>query len=138
MAKVKTLFTKVNVRSFLSRIPDEGRRKDAFALLKIMQDVTGEKPQMFGPTIVGFGTYHYRYPSGHEGDACLTGFSPRTPNFTLYLMPGLDMHADLLKKLGQHKAGKGCLYIRRLEDVHVPTLRQLIRKSVAHLRRSYG
>jgi len=129
---------KVNVRTFLDRIPDQDRRRDALALVRIMQEVTGEKPQMFGADIVGFGTYHYRYPSGHEGDSCLAGFSPRKTEFTLYLMPGLDVHADLLKKLGKHRAGKGCLYIKRLEDVNIPTLKTLIRRSVAHLRKTYG
>jgi hypothetical protein len=138
MNTLKTRPTRVSVRSFLDRIPDETRRKDASTLLKMMQEITGSRPAMWGTSIVGFGTYHYRYPSGHEGDSCLTGFSPRKSDFTLYLMPGLDEHADLLKKLGKHRAGKGCLYVRRLEDVHIPTLRQLIRKSVAHLRKTYG
>lgn len=138
MVKSPPQTAKVNVRTFLDRIPDQDRRRDALALVRIMQEVTGEKPQMFGADIVGFGTYHYRYPSGHEGDSCLAGFSPRKTEFTLYLMPGLDVHADLLKKLGKHRAGKGCLYIKRLEDVNIPTLKTLIRRSVAHLRKTYG
>jgi hypothetical protein len=138
VAELKTKPTQVSVRAFLSRIPEEQRRKDAFELVKIMREITGKPARMWGPTIVGFGQYHYRYPSGHEGDMCLAGFSPRKPDFVLYMMPGLDAHAGLLRKLGKHKAGKGCLYIRRLEDVHLPTLKALTRRSVKHLKDLYG
>src|SRR5687768_4959518 len=111
MAEQKTKPTEQSVESFLDKVPDEKVRDDCFALVKLMKKVTGSAPKMWGPTIVGFGKYHYKYESGHEGDACLTGFSPRKQNITLYVMPGATQHADLLKKLGKHKAGKGCLYI---------------------------
>jgi hypothetical protein len=138
MAEQKTKPTKVSVRAFLNRIPQAQRRKDALELLKVMQQITGAPPKMWGPTIVGFGQYHYRYPSGHEGDACLAAFSPRKPDFVLYLAPGLLAKTGLLKTLGKHKASKGCLYVRRLEDIHMPTLKILIRSSVAHVKKLYG
>jgi hypothetical protein len=92
---------------------------------------------MWGPSIVGFGKYHYKYESGHEGDACLTGFSPRKQNITLYVMPGATQHADLLKNLGKHKAGKGCLYIKKLEDVNAGVLESLVKHSVDSLKKKY-
>ncbi len=98
-----------------------------------MTKVTGEKPKMWGPTIVGFGTYHYKYASGHEGDMCIAGFAPRKPNLTIYLMPGLNYDA-LMSKLGKHRMGKACLYIRRLEDVDMAVLEKLIAESVKFVR----
>ena len=138
MPVLRPLPPKATARAFLNRIPDKDRRRDALALMKIFQQVTGHPPRMWGGGIVGFGQYHYRYPSGHEGDAPLAAFSPRKTDFTLYLMPGLDAHRELMSRLGKHKAGKGCLYIRRLEDVHLPTLKLLIKRSTAHLRKLYG
>ena len=138
MPVLRPLPPKSTPRAFLNRIPDKDRRRDALALMKIFQQVTGHPPRMWGGGIVGFGQYHYRYPSGHEGDAPLAAFSPRKTDFTLYLMPGLDAHRELMSRLGKHKAGKGCLYIRRLEDVHLPTLKLLIKRSTAHLRKLYG
>jgi hypothetical protein len=103
----------------------------------MMTKVTKEKPKMWGTSIVGFGSYHYKYESGHEGDSCLAGFSSRKAEISLYLMPGLQAKETLLAALGKHKAGKGCLYVKRLSDIDVRVLEKLIRESVAELRRRY-
>jgi hypothetical protein len=137
MAEQKTKPTAESVEDFLNKIPDEGTRDDCFALVKLMKNVTGSAPKMWGPGIVGFGKYHYKYDSGHEGDACLTGFSPRKQNITLYIMPGFAQHTDLLKKLGKHKAGKGCVYIKKLEDVDEDVLEKLVGQSVTFLKKKY-
>jgi len=92
-----------------------------------MEEVTGDKPKMWGPSIVGFGTYHYKYASGREGDWPVTGFSPRKKDLTLYIMMGFEKHADLMKQLGKYSNAKSCLYIKRLSDIHVPTLKKLIK-----------
>jgi len=102
-----------------------------------MQQVTKSEPRMWGSSIIGFGSYHYKYASGHEGDMCLVGFSPRKQNLTLYVMPGSGQHDELLKKLGKYKSRGSCLYIRRLSDLHLPTLKELIQHSIKHLRQTY-
>jgi hypothetical protein len=137
MAKLKTQQTKQSVEKFLDKVADEGVRDDCHALSALMEKITGSAPKMWGPSIVGFGQYHYKYPSGHEGDSCLTGFSPRKPSISLYVMGGFPGREALLEKLGKHKGGKGCLYIKRLEDVDWKILESLIRKSVDLLRRQY-
>lgn len=137
MAEQKTKPTAESVEKFLGKIPDEGVRDDCQAILKIMKKATGSAPKMWGTSIVGFGTYHYKYDSGHEGYACLTGFSPRKQNITLYVMPGATTREELLEKLGKHKAGKGCLYIKKLKDVNVPVLETLIKESVNFLKEKY-
>ncbi len=131
MAELKTKETKANVEQLLNKIADEKKRKDCFALVKIMKQVTKQPPKMWGPSIIGFGRYHYKYASGHEGDMCLIGFSPRKEALTLYLMLGAGKHGDLMKKLGKHKTGKGCLYIKTLDDVNLKVLEQIISKSFA-------
>jgi len=130
MAEMKTKPTGESVESFLNKISDEERREDCFQVAKIMEEITGEKPKMWGPSIVGFGSYHYKYDSGREGDWLVTGFSPRKKDLTLYIMMGFEKHIELMEKLGRHSVGKSCLYIKRLSDVHVPTLRKLIKNSV--------
>ena len=135
MAEQKTRPTEADVIEFLGNVDNDRRREDALALLELMREVTGEEPRMWGPSIVGFGSYHYRYQSGHEGDSFLAGFSPRKPNMTLYLMGGPDERQELLGRLGKHKTGKGCLYINKLQDVDLPTLRELIRQSAEQARR---
>lgn len=130
MAELKTKPTDQSVRDFLNQIPDEERRENCFALAKLMQEITGSKPKMWGPSIVGFGSYHYEYASGREGDWMLTGFSPRKKDLTLYIMMGFDKHPELMKQLGKHSVGKSCLYIKRLSDIHLPTLKKLIKASV--------
>jgi hypothetical protein len=137
MADLKTKPTEQSVEDFLNAIPDEQKRADAFAIVKLMKQVTRAEPTMWGGSIVGFGRYHYKYASGHEGDACLVGFSPRKQNLTLYLMLGLANYTDLLKKLGKHKIGKGCLYINKLADVDLPTLKELVKQAVKNLKATY-
>jgi len=130
MAELKTKVNDASVTAFLNKIEDEEKRKDSFEILKIMTQVTKEEPKMWGSSIVGFGSYHYKGASGREGDWLLTGFSPRKQNLTLYLMGGFNTHTDLLKKLGKHKTSVGCLYIKKLEDVDVKVLKELIKKSM--------
>jgi hypothetical protein len=134
MAKTKTKPTNESVEDFLNRISDEERRADCFAVAKIMEEITGEKPKMWGPSIVGFGSYHYKYDSGREGDWLATGFSPRKKDLTLYLMMGFEKHGELMKKLGKHSHAKSCLYIKRLSDVHIQTLKKLIKASLKDLK----
>jgi uncharacterized protein DUF1801 len=130
MAELKTKATNESVTGFLNKVSDKGRRDDCFAVLKIMKDVTGEEPKMWGPSIVGFGRYHYKYESGREGEWMITGFSPRKGDLTLYIMAGVDAFPDLMKRLGKFKTGKSCLYIKELEDVDLGVLRQLVKQSV--------
>ncbi|NTU65397.1 MAG: DUF1801 domain-containing protein [Chloroflexi bacterium] len=133
MAEPKTQRTKRSVDAFLKGIPDEQKRKDAFTLVDIMRAATQAEPVMWGSSIVGFGTYRYKYASGREGDWPLTGFSPRKQNLTLYIMSGFEQYDVLLKSLGKFKTGKACLYINRLDDVDLPTLRKLVKLSVQHM-----
>ena len=122
--------------AFLNSLADEKKRQDCFTILEMMKQVTGEEPMMWGPTIVGFGTYHYKYKTGWEGDYFLTGFSPRKQNLTLYIMAGFDQYDALMSRLGKYKTGKSCLYIKRLADVDETTLRELVKQSVAYMKRS--
>lgn len=138
MANLKTARTKASVQTFLSGIADQARRQDCLALVKIMKQVTKAPPRMWGPSIVGFGSYHYRYVSGREGDWFLTGFSPRKQDLTLYLLGGFDGQKALLDKLGNHKTGKSCLYIKNLAGLDLEALQQLIEKSVAQTKRTHG
>ena len=122
--------TDASVEGFLARVPDGRRREDARRLAAIMQEITGESAAMWGTSIVGFGVYHYRYASGHEGDAPLASFSPRSQHLAIYLVGEFgDRHRSALARLGPHKTGKGCLYIRRLADVDPDALRELIDRS---------
>ena len=134
MAGNKTTPNDQDVEQFLNSIDDERKRKDSFTILERMKQVTGMEPRMWGSSIVGFGSYHYKYESGREGDMMLAGFSPRKQNLTLYNMSGFELYDDLLKKLGKHTTGKGCLYIKRLDDVDLPTLKSLIEESFKHVR----
>ena len=137
MAENRTRETDKSVQAFLESVEDERKRADSFALLQLMQDVTGYEPRMWGDSIVGFGKYHYKYASGREGDATLVGFSPRKQNLAVYLMAGFDERDGLLTRLGKHKTGKACLYLNRLADVDVTVLRELIQRSVETLRKTY-
>jgi hypothetical protein len=134
MSTQKTLPTDASVTEFLNGVADERKRADAWRLVELMQDATGEPPVLWGGSIVGFGSYHYRYASGHEGDAPLVGFAPRAKAFSLYLSCDLSEIPDELSRLGKHKMGKGCLYISRLSDVDEGVLRELIVTSVAEAR----
>lgn len=133
MVELKTKKTSARVPTFIDSIPDETIRKDCLAILKLMREATGEEPAMWGSSIVGFGTYHYKYESGREGDWFLTGFSPRKQNLTLYIIPGFAKYDTLLAKLGKFKTGKSCLYIKKLADVDFDTLRKLVKESVSHV-----
>jgi hypothetical protein len=120
-----------SVEGFLAQVPDERRREDARRLCAMMQEITGEPPVMWGTSIIGFGTYHYRYASGHEGDSALAGFSPRSQHLAIYLVGEFGTrHQSVLARLGPHKTGKGCLYLSRLDDVDQEALRELIDRSV--------
>jgi len=134
MAENKTTPNEQDVEQFLNSITDERKRKDSFTILELMKQVTGMEPRMWGSSIVGFGSSHYKYESGREGDMILAGFSPRKQNLTLYHMSGFEQCDDLLKKLGKHTTGKGCLYIKHLDDVDLPTLKSLIEESVKHVQ----
>jgi hypothetical protein len=136
MAENKTKATLVDPQDFINQVDDEQKRKDAKELVRLMSDVTGKPPKMWGPTIVGFGKYHYKYESGREGEICMTGFSPRKPSLVLYLGPGLE-DKDLMARLGKHKTGKGCLYIKKLDDIDRTVLKKLVVKSVAEMRKRY-
>jgi hypothetical protein len=125
MAENKTKPTVASVTAFLNKVKDRQRRDDCFALLKMMQSVSGKEPVMWGSAIVGFGTYHYVYESGREGDTVLIGFSPRKQNISIYMMCSLDRVQEELHKLGKHKTGKGCLYINSLSDVNVAVLQKI-------------
>jgi hypothetical protein len=130
--------TTAPVGEFLARIPDEQRREDAQQLSAMMAEITGEPPAMRGTSIVGFGTYHYRYPSGHEGDSALASFSPRSQHLAIYLVGEFETrHQSALARLGPHQAGKGCLYIKRLGEVDQDALRELIDRS-ARVRKGVG
>lgn len=137
MAENKTQVTGLSAIDFIDAIPDAGRRADCHAVADIMRRVTGAEPEMWGPSIVGFGRYHYRYASGREGDAPLTGFSPRKQNLTLYIMPGFERFDDLMARLGKHTTGKSCLYIQRLSDIDFAVLQDLVENSVAHMRAAH-
>jgi hypothetical protein len=135
MSKLKTQVSDASVRDFLNSVPDETKRKDSFALLALFQDITGEQPKMWGTSIVGFGSYHYKSErSAQEGDWPLTGFSPRKQALTLYVLSGFEGTDDLLRKLGNHKTGKGCLYIKRISDVDADVLEQIVRTSFKHVQ----
>lgn len=135
MTEAKTKRTDASVDTFLDSIENDQVRDDCRTIAGIMQEVTKAPPRMWGSSIVGFGTCRYTYASGREGEFMLTAFSPRKQNITLYLTPNLSAHRDLLAKLGTHSCGKGCLYIKRLSDVHMPTLTKLVKASVANMRK---
>jgi len=137
MAELKTRKTGASVAAFLRAVPGEKRRKDAQVVLKMMKKITGLDPEMWGPSIVGFGSVHYVYASGHEGDMGLTGFSPRKAAITIYIVQGFGRYGALMAKLGKFKTGKSCLYLNSLADVDLDVLAELIRESVAHMRKTY-
>jgi hypothetical protein len=136
MAEQKTKETKLSVKKFLDAIPGKQVREDCYAIADMMKSVTKADPKMWGTSIVGFGSYHYKYDSGHEGDTCLIGFAPRKKMLTLYLMGGgFDSMSELMSKLGKHKVGKGCLYINSLEDVDVKVLKKVITQCTAEQKK---
>ncbi len=138
MAELKTKQNEANVNAFINTIENERRRRDANTLLELMGKLTGEPARMWGSSIVGFGSYHYKYDSGHEGDWSIVSFSPRKQNLVVYIMPGFSDYAHLMKKLGKYKTGKSCLYINKLDDIDTSVLSELIVDSVAKMRRRYN
>lgn len=137
MAGNKTVPTDASVTAFIDALEDAEKRADAHAMITMMQAITGHEPRMWGPSLVGFGRYHYRYESGREGDFFLTGFSPRKSALTVYVMPGFERYGEALARLGPHKTGKSCLYLRNLDTIDRGVLEAIIRDSVAYMRRTY-
>jgi hypothetical protein len=137
MAEAKTKKTPASVPAFLTAIKDDEVRADCRKLVAIMQAATGQKPRLWGTGLVGFGSYHYVYASGREGDWPITAFAPRKQNLTVYVMPGFGEYQDLLARLGPHKTAVSCLYIKRLSDVHLPTLKKIITASVKQMKKKY-
>ncbi|MGB5623806.1 MAG: DUF1801 domain-containing protein [Gammaproteobacteria bacterium] len=137
MAENKTKQTEASVEAYLDAIADETRRQDCRELVGLMSRISGQPPKMWGSSIVGFGSYHYRYESGREGDSCLTGFSSRKRDISIYLTAYFDGHAEFLEQLGKHKMGKSCLSVRKLSDVRLDVLEQLVAGSIAETKRRY-
>jgi hypothetical protein len=137
MAEQKTKPTQLSVTAFLNGSGDNAAQQDYLVLVKLMEKITGASAVMWGSSIVGFGSYHYKYESGHEWDICLTGFSPRKANISLYVLAGAPRQDELLKQLGKHKAGKGCLYVKKLADINLEVLELLIKSSVDYLKAKY-
>jgi hypothetical protein len=138
MPELKTQKTDASVEEFLDSVEHEKRRTDGRVLLQLMRDVTGEEPSMWGPSIVGFGSYTYKYASGREGEWPVVGFSPRKRNLTVYVMDGFDGYTELLADLGKHRTGKSCLYINKLEDVDMDVLKELVKQSVEHVKETHN
>ncbi len=137
MTELKTNRNDGDVGAYLESVEYQQRREDALVLLDVFESIMDEPAKMWGNSIVGFGSYHFKYDSGREGDWFLTGFAPRKQSLTLYIMPGFEHYEQLLARLGKHKIGRSCLYINKLADVNMQVLRELIAESVAHMRRSY-
>ena len=132
MAENKTRRTGASVGDFLTSVENRRRREDGFTLLEMIREITGLEPEMWGPSIIGFGSYHYKYESGREGDIFLTGFSPRKQSLSLYIMDGFDGRENLLTKLGKHRKSTSCLYINKLADMNIDVLRELVQWSFEH------
>ncbi len=133
----KTVPTEQSAEQFIASVDNEVKRKDSRALLQMMTEITDRPPIMWGSSLIGFGTYHYKYASGREGDFFLTGFSPRKQALTIYIMPGFSEYEEILGNLGKYKTGKSCLYVKKLDDIDCDLLRDLITKSVAYMRDKY-
>ena len=134
-AEVKTKVNDASVTDFLNSVTDEQKRKDCFEILKLMGQAAKEDARMWGSSIVGFGSYHYKGASGREGDWMIIGFSPRKQNITLYIMPGVERYPALMQKLGKHTTGKSCVYIKRLSDVNVDVLKELLAESLKVMKK---
>jgi len=134
MAKLKTKLNDASVEKFLNAVKDKKKRELSYKILELMKNITKEEPKMWGTSIIGFGTYHYKYASGREGDWMQVGFSPRKQALSLYIMSGFNKYADLMNKLGKYKTGRSCLYIKREEDIDFKVLRELIAQSVKYIR----
>ena len=137
MAKNKTTETESSVSAFLKAIVDETKRKDCILLAEMIEKQTGLTPKMWGPSIVGFGSYHYKYESGREGDSMLIGFSPRAAAIAIYLSANFENREDLLKKLGKHKTDKGCIHLKKLADIDTNVLLEMIANHLVHIQKLY-
>ena len=137
MAKVKTQFTDEDVYDFIDQLDNEQKKQDSIELIKLMEEATGEKAKMFGPTIIGFGQYHYKYPTGHEGDAPLLGFSPRKAAISLYVYTGCEQHKHLLENFGKYKVGKACIYVKKLSDVNIDVMKNMMKESIDFISEKY-
>jgi len=138
MSELKTTANDASVNDFINAVPDAAKKEDSFKLLELFTRITGEQPKMWGPSIIGFGKYHYKSErSSQEGDWMLTGFSPRKQNLTLYVTNGFDNYSELLDRLGKHKTSKGCLYIHTLADVNLPVLEELINRVYTDMKKMY-
>ena len=137
MAKNKTTQTLISVDDFINSVKDETKRKDSFSLIQLIKNQTGLEPKMWGPSIVGFGSYHYKYDSGHEGDSPLVGFSPRVSAITLYFSGHFEKREELLEELGKHKTDKGCIYVKKLDDINIETLQKIITNHINHIQKLY-
>jgi hypothetical protein len=138
MAANKTQPTEQSVVDFINKVENEQKRQDAFELMEMMQELSGEAPKMWGASIVGFGTYHYKYESGREGDFLRIGFSPRKTALSLYIMSGFSRYQELMEKLGKYKTGKACLYVKKLDDLNRGVLKELMRESLKYMEETYG
>ena len=139
MSTQKTKATELDVKQFIeTTLSDATKQQDAFALLELMKSISGHEPKMWGPSIIGFGSYSYTYPSGHSGVAPLIGFFPRKAAISLYVFTGLDEHAHLLDGLGKFTMGKACIYVKKLSDIDQKVLLSLMKHTIKHLKKTYG
>ncbi len=138
MSANKTRPNNASVISFLDKVEDQVQKRDSYTLIDILKEITGEEPVIWGSSIIGFGSYHYKYDSGREGDMMLTGFSPRKQNLSLFIMAGFTKYEKLMQKLGKYKTGKSCLYIKRLSDINMDVLTELIKASYNHHNNKYN
>ena len=137
MAKNKTTETSTSVHEFLNTVKEEAKRKDSLRLIELIKKQTGIEPKMWGPSIVGFGSYYYKYDSGHEGDSLLVAFSPRASAITLYLSGHFEKREELLETLGKHKTDKGCIYMKSLDNINIGTLEKMIINHIKHIKELY-
>ena len=137
MSSNKTVENSASVENFINAVDSEQKRKDSWEMIEMMQRITGSEPKMWGSSLIGFGSYHYKYASGREGDFFITGFSPRKSAFTVYIMPGFERYEEQLEKLGPFKTGKSCLYLKNLDAIDRQVLEEIIRDSVAVMRERY-
>lgn len=133
MAELKTKENKASVEAFLKKAASGEKLEDSYKILELMKKITKQEPKMWGPSIVGFGSYHYKYESGREGDMCATGFSPRKQALTIYIIAGFSRYNDLMKKLGKYKTGSSCLYLKSLKDIDMKVLQELIKESYKYI-----
>lgn len=138
MPQNKTIYTEQDPYEFLDSIDDDIKKKDSYRLIEILRECSNEPPKMFGPSIIGFGTYHYKYASGHEGFAPLIGFSPRKAAISLYISTGEEHDATLLKELGKYKMGKACIYVKKLSDVNEAVIKKLATRTIDYLSKTYN